>query len=175
MLLKCHIHVSKFRKLSSGHRTRKHVFIPIPKKGNAKEFSSWVAQSYLTLVTPWTAAHQASLSITNFQSLLKFMSIESVTPSNHLLLCRPLFLLPSIFPRIRVFSKDSVLHIRWPKYCGFSFSITPSNEYPGLISLGPTGLISLQSRDSQESTPAPQFQSISSLALSFLYGAALNV
>ena len=85
-------------------------------------------------VTPWTAAHQASLSITNSQSLLKFMSIESVMPSNHLILCRPLLLLPSIFPSLRVFSNESVLHIRWPKYWSFSFSISPSKEHPGLIS-----------------------------------------
>ena len=84
--------------------------------------------------TPWTAAHQASLSFTISQSLLKFMSIESVMPSNHLILCRPFLLLPSIFPSIRVFSKESVLHIRWPKYWSFSFSISPSNDYSGLIS-----------------------------------------
>ena len=85
-------------------------------------------------VTPGTAAHQASLSITNSQSLTKFMSIESMSPSNHLILCRPLLLLPSIFPSIRVFSDESVLHITWPKYWSFSFSISPSNEYSGLIS-----------------------------------------
>ena len=84
-------------------------------------------------VTPWTAARQASLSITNSRSLLKLMSIELVMPSNHLILCRPL-LLPSIFSSIRVFSNESVLHIRWPKYWSFSFSISPSNEHPGLIS-----------------------------------------
>ena len=84
--------------------------------------------------TPWTAAHQASLSITNPQSLLKLMSIESVIPSNHLILCHPLVLLPSIFPRIRVFSSESVLHIKWPKYQSFSFSISSSNEYSGLVS-----------------------------------------
>ena len=84
--------------------------------------------------TPWTAACQASLSITNFQSLLKFMSIESVMSSNHLILCHPLLLLLSIFPSIRVFSNKSVLHIRWPKYQSFSFNIRPSNEYSGLIS-----------------------------------------
>ena len=83
--------------------------------------------------TPWTAARQASLSIINSQSLLKLMSIESVMPSNHLILCCPLFLLPSIFPSIRVFSNESVLCIRWPKYWSFSFSISPSNEYSGLI------------------------------------------
>ena len=83
---------------------------------------------------PWTAACHASLSITNTWSLLKLMSIESVIPSNHLILCYPLLLLPSIFPSIRVFSKESVLHIRWPKYWSFSFSISPSNEYSGLMS-----------------------------------------
>ena len=84
--------------------------------------------------TPWTAAHQASLSTTNSQSLCKLMSIESVMPSNHLILCRPLLLLPSIFPSIRVFSDESVLCIRWPKYWSFSLSISPSNDYSGLIS-----------------------------------------
>ena len=83
--------------------------------------------------TPWTAARQASLSIANSQSLLKLMSIESVMPSNHLTLCHPLPLLPSICPSIRVFSNESVLHIKWPKYWRFSFSISPSNEYSGLI------------------------------------------
>ena len=85
-------------------------------------------------VTPWTAARPASLSITNYCSLLKLMSIESLVPSNHLILCRPLLLLPSIFPRIRVFSNESVLRIRWPKYWSFSFNISPSKEHPGLIS-----------------------------------------
>ena len=85
------------------------------------------------LVTPWTAAHQASLSITNSRSLLKLVSLESGMPSNHLILCRPL-LLPSIFPNIRVFSNESALCIRWPKYWSFSFNISPSNEHPGLIS-----------------------------------------
>ena len=84
--------------------------------------------------TPWTAAHQASLSITNSQSLLKLMSIKSVMPSNHLILLCPCLTLPSIFPSIRIFSKESDLHIRWPKYWSFSFSISPSNEYSGLIS-----------------------------------------
>ena len=86
----------------------------------------------LLFATSWTAAQQASLSITNSRSLLRLMSIESVMPSNHLILCHPLFLLPSIFPSIRVLSNESVLHIRWPKY--WSFSISPSNEYSGLIS-----------------------------------------
>ena len=85
-------------------------------------------------MTPWTVAHQASLSITDSQSLPKPMSIESVISFNHLILCWPLLLFPSIFPRIRVFSNESALHIRWPKYCSFSFSISPSNEHSGLIS-----------------------------------------
>ena len=85
-------------------------------------------------MTPWTAARQAFLSITNSRSLPKPMSIESVVPSNHLILCHPLLLLPSIFPSIRVFSNESVLHIRWPKYWSFNFSINPCNEYSGLIS-----------------------------------------
>ena len=88
-------------------------------------------QLYVTL---WTAACQASLSITNSHSLLKLMSIELVMPSNHLILCHPLLLPPSIFPSVRVFSNESALHIRWPKYWSFSFSISPSNEHPGLIS-----------------------------------------
>ena len=99
------------------------------------QFSSVQSLSRVQLfVTPWTAACQASLSITNSQSLLKLMSIELVMPSNHLILCHPLLLLPSIFPSIRVFSSESVLHIKWPKYWSFSFSISPSNEYSGLIS-----------------------------------------
>ena len=85
-------------------------------------------------VAPWIAAHKASLSITNSQSLLKLMSIESVMPSHHLILCHTLLLLPSVFPGIRVFSNESLLHIRWPKYWRFNFSISPSNEYLGLTS-----------------------------------------
>ena len=84
--------------------------------------------------TPWTRAHQASLSITNSRSLPKPMSIESMVPSNHLILCRPLLLLPSLFPSIRAFSDESAFHIRWPKYWSFSLNISPSNEHPGLIS-----------------------------------------
>ena len=85
-------------------------------------------------VTPWSEAQQASLSINNSRSLLKFMSINLVMSSNHFILCRPLLLLPSIFPSIRVFSSESILHIKWPNYWSFSFSISPSNEYSGLIS-----------------------------------------
>ena len=98
------------------------------------QFSS-VSQSYPTIAIPSIAARQASLSITNSQSPPKPMSIESVMPFNHLILCHPLLPLPSIFPSIRVFSNESALHIRWPKYWSFSFSISPSNEHPGLISL----------------------------------------
>ena len=99
------------------------------------QFSSVQSLSHVQLfATQCTAAHQASLSITNSQSLFKLMSIELVMPSNHLILCRPLLLLPSIFSSIRVFSNESVLHIRWPKYWSFCFSISPSNEYSGLIS-----------------------------------------
>ena len=92
------------------------------------------AKFYVT-ATPWTPARQASLSFTISHSLLKPMSVESVIPSSHLILCRPLLLLPSIIPSIRVFSSESALHIRWPKYWSFSFSISPSNEHQGLISL----------------------------------------
>ena len=93
-----------------------------------------VAKLCQTLCDPWTAAQQASLSFTLSQSLLRFMSIESVMPSNHLIFCCPLLLLPSIFPSIRVFSSESALHIRWPKYWSFNFTTSPSNEYSGLIS-----------------------------------------
>ena len=120
--------------------------------------------------TPWTAACQASPSITNSQSLLEFMSIESMMPSNHLIFCHPLLLLPLVFPSIRVFSNESVLPIRCPKYWSFSFSISPSNEYSGLISfrIDWFDLLAVQEMDSsQESSPAPQFKSINSSALSF--------
>ena len=97
-------------------------------------------------VTPWIAAHQASLSITNSRSPPKPTSTELVMPSNHVFLCCPLLLLPSIFPSIRVFTNESALRIRWPKYWSFSFNISLSNEHPGLISLGWTDWISLQSK-----------------------------
>ena len=106
------------------------------REGNpSKLFSSVQLLSRVRLsVTPWIAAHQASLSITNSRSLLKLMSIEPVMPSNHLILCCPLLLLPSVFPCIRLFSSELILRIKWPKYWSFSFSISPSNEYSGLIS-----------------------------------------
>ena len=126
-------------------------------------------------VTPWTAAHQASLFITSSQSSLKFMPIESEMPPNYLIFCCPLLLPPSIFPSIRVFSNESVLRIRWPKYWSFSFNISPSNEYSGLT-LFRMGLVGspCSPRDSQESSPTPQFKSINSLALSFLYSPTLT-
>ena len=138
--------------------------------------------------TPWTAARQASLSITNSWSLLRLMSIESVMPCNHLILCSPLLLPPSVFPSIRVFSNKSVLHIKWPKYWCFSFSITPSNAYSGLISFrkfgfpnswfpsSQEGLVGspCSPMDSEESSPTPWFKSINSVVLSFLYGPSLT-
>ena len=104
-------------------------------KGKQNQFSSVQLFSHVRLfVTPWTAAHQASLSITNPRSSPKLTSFELVMPSNHLILCRPLLLLPPISPSIRVFANKSALHNRWPKYWSFSFNISPSNEHPGLIS-----------------------------------------
>ena len=136
----------------------------------------WTSLSGVRIfVTLWTAARQASLSVTNSQSLLKLMTIESVMPSKHLILCRPLLLLPSIFPSVRVFSNESVLPIRWPKYWSFSFSISPSNEHPGLISFRMDWLDLLAVQGTlQESSPTPQFKSISSLVLSLLYGPTLT-
>ena len=107
---------------------------------------AWSLSRVRLFVTPWTVAHQAPLSSTISQSLLKFMSIESMMLSNHLILCYPLLLLLSIFPSIRMFSNESVLHIRWPKYWSFSFSNSPSNEYSGWFLLGLTDFISLQSK-----------------------------
>ena len=128
--------------------------------------------------TPWTAAHQASLTITNSQNLLKFMSIESVIPSNHLILCYPLLLLNSIFSSIRVFSNESVLCIRWPKYWSFSFSISPSNEYPGLISFRIDWLDLLAVQGTLKSLlqhfNLEWFKSIDSSVLSFVYGLNLT-
>ena len=116
----------------------------------------------------------ASLSLTISQSLPKFMSIELVMLSNHLILCHPFLLLPSIFTSNRVFSSESALHIRWPKYWSFSFvSVLPMN-IQGWFPLGLTGMSSCSPRDSQESSPAPQSESINSLALSLLYGPALT-
>ena len=119
----------RYREQTSGYQWGQRSNIGV------RVFSSVQSLIHVRLfVTPWTAACQASLSITSSQSLLKLMSIESVMPSNHLILCLPLLLLPSIFPSIRIFSNESALHIRWPKYWSFSFNISPSNEHLGLIS-----------------------------------------
>ena len=123
----------------------------------------------LDSATPWTAAYQASLSFTLSRSLLKFMSIESVMPFNHLILCHPL-LLPSIFLSIRVFSSESTLCIRWPNYGCFSFSISPPNEYLGLISFRIDWFYFLAVQGTLKSLLENQFESVSSSALSLLYG-----
>ena len=128
------------------------------------QFSSAQLLSCVRLfAAPWTAVLQVSWSIINSPSLFKLMSIVSVMPSNHLILCRPLLLQSSIIPSIRVFSNELVLHIRWPEYWSFSFSISISSEYSGLIHFRMDWL------DSQEFYPTPQFKSINSSALSFLY------
>ena len=139
------------------------------------QFSSVQSLSRVWLfATPWTTACQASLSITNSKSPHKPMSTELVTPSNYLILCRPLLLLPSIFPSIRVFSNESALCMRWPKYWSFSFNISPSNEHPGLISFRMDWLDLLAVQGTLESSPTPQFKSINSSALSLLYSPALT-
>ena len=139
------------------------------------QFSSVQSLSRFRLfVTPWTAARQASQSIANSRSLFKLISMESVIPSNHLILRRPLLLPPSIFPSIKVFSNESVLCIRWPKYWSFSFNISPSNEHSGLISFRIDWLDLLAVQGTLESSPTPQFKSINCLALSFLYGPTLT-
>ena len=139
------------------------------------QFSSVQLISHVPLfVTPWTAARQASLFFTISQNLFKLMSIKSVMPSNHLILCRPLLLLPSIFASNGVFSNESVLRIRWPKHWSFSISIIPSREYSGLISFSMDWLDLLAVQGTQESSPAPQFKSINSSVLSFLYSPTLT-
>ena len=125
-------------------------------------------------MTPCTTARQASLSITNSQSLPKLTSIKPVIPSNHLILCHPLLLPPSIFPSIRVFSNESALCIRWPKDWSFSFNISHSNEHPGLISFRMDWLDLLAVQETQESSPTPQFKSINSSVLSILYSPTLT-
>ena len=126
------------------------------------------------LVTPWTAACQNSLSFTISPNLFKLMSLESVMASNHLILCHPLLLLLSVFPSIRVSSNESALRIRWQNYWSFSFSISPPHEYSGLISCKFYWFDPCHPRNSQESSTAPQFESISSLVLSLLYGPTLT-
>ena len=124
--------------------------------------------------TAWTVAHQTSLSFTISQSLLKLMSIEAVMPSNHLILCQSLPPLSSIFPTLRVFSNESTLHIRWPKYWSFSLIISPSNGYSGLISFRIDCFDLLAVQGTLKSSPAPQFESISSSALSLKKSNFLN-
>ena len=125
--------------------------------------------------TPWTAAHRASLSITKSRSLRKLISIDLVMPYNHLILCHPLLLLPSVFPSIRVFSKESVLHIRWPKCWSFSFSISLSNEYSGLISFRMDWLDLLAVQGTLKSLlQYPPLKSINYLVLSVLYSPTLT-
>ena len=119
-------------------------------------------------MTTWTAASKTFLSITNSHSLPKLLSIELVVHSSHIILCHPLLLLPSIIPSIRVFSNQSLLYIRWPKYWSFTFSISPSNEYSGLISFRIDRFNLLEVQETQESSATPKFKSINYLALSFL-------
>ena len=136
------------------------------------QFSSVQSLSRAWLfVTPWIAAGQASLSITNSRSSPKLLCIELVMPSSHLILYHPLLLLPSIAPSIRVFSNESALRIRWPKYWSFCFNISPYNEHPGLVSFRMDWLDLLAV---QGSSPAPQFKSINSSALSFLHSPTLT-
>ena len=140
----------------------------------------WIISSVQSLshvwifATPWTAERQASLSITSSGSLLKLMSIESVMPSSHLILCHLLLLPPSVFPSMRVFSNWSDFLIMWPKYWSFSFSISPFNEYSELISFRMDWLDFLAVQGSLEFSPTPQFKGINSSALNFLYGPTLT-
>ena len=144
---------------------------------SVKLFSSVQSLSRVQLFAiSWTAAHQASLSITNSWSLLKLMSIKSVMPSNHVILCHPLLLSPSIFPSIRVFSNESALRIRWPKYWSFSFSISPSNEHSGLISFSMNWLDLLAVQGTLKSLLQHHSSkaSVLSFTLSFLYSPTLT-
>ena len=161
--LPVHDHLQEF--------TQTHVH----RVGDAIQPSNPLSSHVQLFVTPWTAACQASLPITNSQSLLKLMSIELVMPSSHVIFCCPLLLPPSIFPRIRVFSSESALCIRWPKYWSFSFSIRLSNEYSGLISSRRDWLDLFAAQETlEESSPIPQSKSINSLALNFLYSPTLT-
>ena len=161
------------------HRLDGHEFEQAPGVGDGQgslssvQFSSSVVSD--SLQPHGHAARQASLSITNSQSLLKLMSIESVMPSNHLILCRPLLVTPSIFPSVRVFSSESVLCIRWPKYWIFSLNISPSSEHSGLISFRMDWLDLLAAQGTLKSLLlTPRFKSIHSSVLSFLYGSTLT-
>ena len=159
-------------------------FIYQRRQGSGFGCMFWLCTSGLVVVqllsrvqlfaTPWTIACQASLSFPVSRSLLRLMSVELVMPSNHLILSHSLLLLRSIFPSIRIFSNESACHIRWPKYWSFNFSISPSNEYSGLISFRIDWFDLLAVRGIFKSSPAPQFESINSLVLSFLYGPTLT-
>ena len=146
---------------------------PKPVCSSVQSGSVQLLSCVLLFVTPWTTTRQSSLYITNFWSLLKLMSIESVMPSNHLIFYRPL-LPPSIFLSIRVFSNESVLCIRWPKYWSFSLSISPSNECSELISFRIDWLDLLAVQGTLKTSPTPQFKSIGSSMLSFLYSSTLT-
>ena len=164
-----------FAKLKKGIYLTATFFVVLVYSYGYIQFSSVQSLSRVWFfVTPWIAAHQASLSMTNSRSSPKLMSIESVMPSSRLILCRPLLLLPPIPPSIRVFSNESTLCMRWPKYWSFSFNISPSNEHPGLISFRMDWLDLLAVQGTQESSPTPQFKSINSSALSFLHSPTLT-
>ena len=155
------------------------LFLEIYKKQKisriASQFSSiQLLSCVLLFATPWTAARQTSLCITNSWSLMKLTSIVSVIPSNHLILRHALLLLPSIFPIIKVLYNESILHIRWPKYWSFSFTISPSNEYSGLISLRIDWFDLLAGQGTLKSSPTSLFKSINSLKFSFLYSPTLT-
>ena len=173
---KCCLHISKgcqaIKPQATGAvPTTKMVHPEGTQDGKESDQFSSVLQPVQLYAAPWIAAHQASLSITNSRSSLRLRYIESVMPSSQLILCRPLLLLPSIPPSIRVFSNESVLRIRLPKYWSFSFSIIPSKEHPGLISFRMDWLDLLAV---QESSPTPQFKSINSSVLSFLHSPTLT-
>ena len=154
-------------------RSKCHL-IPWLQSPRAVIFSSvQFSHSVRLFATPWIAARQASLFITNSRSSLKLTSIDSVMPSSHLILCHPLFLLPPILPSIRVFSSESALRMRWPKYWSFSFHSFQRTPRADLLQNGLVGS-PCSPRDSQESSPTPQFKSINSLALSFLHSPTLT-
>ena len=155
--------------------TKREKRIQALKERYRVQFSSVQSLSHVRLfATSWIAAHQASLSIINSQSSLRLTSIESVMPSSHLILCCSLLLLPRIPPSIRVFSNESTLRMRWPKYWSFSFCIIPSKEIPGLISFRMDWLDLLTVQGTLESSPTPQFKTINSSALSFLHSPSLT-
>ena len=160
--------------MSSAHSTRSDINIGLHEVKWMFLSSVQSLSCVWLFATLWTAAHQASLSITNSRSPLKLMSIVSVMPSSHRILRGPLLLVPSIFPSIRVFSNESALHIRGPKYWSFSFNSSPCSEHPGLISFRMDWLDLLAVQGTLKSSPTPQFKSINSSVLSFLYSPTLT-